>query len=404
MSLGFCSNILYKQAFKTDNDITVSFLIQDPTGEISFGNLLLQTNDKILLQNNNFLGIEFNVSTYDGFGVFLLDSSVITLTGGGAGGGLGIITDTTKTSLSAVSGFFLGAMYDATGIFSLSGGLQQFKTGTSTLQPSSFVVRKLSSFEYVGSQYIPSLTTPFNDSWYVFRVAFKNNMQQVVFYKYEDDIYKQVVTYNTGIDLGKVPDSVRVGITWSGDFPIKVKNITFNGNITGDLLYLTSKPQPLLQSLPPIIIPPTPISLPPAPIIPTPPGTTTTTTAAPGTTTTTTAAPGSVSLDHAFTSSSIPINVTSSGNNFNFSIAAGTNPTLSLNTGVNYDFNINTSSPFAIRVSTNNTTTSIPEIYNNNITTGKINTTLMYTPTATGVLYYVNTNSPLVNFGTINII
>jgi hypothetical protein len=236
MSSGFCSNILYKQAFKTDNDITVSFLIQDTTGEISFGNLLLQTNDKLLLQNNNFLSLEFNVSTYDGFGVFLLDSSVITLTGGGAGSGLGIITDTTKTSLSAVSGFFLGAMYDATGIFSLSGGLQQFKTGTSTLQPSSFVVRKLSSFEYVGSQYVPSLTTPVNDGWDVFRVAFKNNMQQVVFYKYEDDIYKQLVTYNTGIDLGKVPDSVRVGITWSGDFPIKVKNITFNGIVDSALL------------------------------------------------------------------------------------------------------------------------------------------------------------------------
>jgi hypothetical protein len=229
MLSGYCSNVLYKQAFKTDNDITVSFLVPDTTKEISLGNLLLQTDDKLLLQNGNFLALQFNVTSYDGFGVFLIDSRVTTLTGGGAGAGLGIITDTINTSISAVSGFFLGAMYDSRGLFSLSGSLQQFKTGTSTLRPNSFVVRKLSSFEYVGSQYTSSLTNPFNDNWNVFRVAFKNNMQQVVFYKYEDDIYKQVVTYNTGIDLSKVPNSVRVGITWSGDFPTKVKNITFNG-------------------------------------------------------------------------------------------------------------------------------------------------------------------------------
>jgi len=404
MLSGYCSNILYKQAFKTDNDITVSFLIQDPTEEISLGNLLLQTNDKLLLQNGNFLGLEYNTTSYDGFGVFLVDSRVSKLTGGGAGSGLGIITDTNKTSLSAVSGFFLGAMYDVKGLFSLSGGLQQFKTGTLTPQPSSFVVRKLSSFEYVGSQYTPSLTNPFNDEWAVFRVAFKNNMQQVVFYKYEDDIYKQVVAYNTGIDLSKVPDSVRVGITWSGDFPIKVKNITFNGSTNGDLLFLSRTPQTPTISLPPLIIPPAPrLSIPSTPIIPTP-LTTTTTTASP-TTTTTTADPNIGDLlDHMFTSSSVPINVTSNGSNFNFNIAAGTNPSLSLYVGVNYDFNINTSSPFAIRVLTNNTTTSIPEIYNNNITTGNTNITLMYTPTAAGVLYYVNTNTPTLNYGVINII
>ena len=406
----YCSNILYKQAFKTDNDITASFLI---TNEISLGDLLLETGDKLLLQNSNFLGLNFTTATYDGFGLFLVDSRVTNLTGGGAGAGLGIITDTINTSTSAVSGFFLGAMYDSKGLFSLSGGVQQFTTGTLTPQPSSFVVRKLSSFEYVGSQYTPSLTNPFNDGWGVFRVAFKNNMQQVVFYKYEDDIYKQFVSYNTNIDLSKVPDSVRVGITWSGDFPVKVKNITFNGSIDSNLLFSLGGAQAPTISLPPLLIPPVPPSpIPPPPSIPRPP-ITTTTTASP-TTTTTTASPTTTTttadpnigdlLDHMFTSSSVPINVTSNGSNFNFNIAAGTNPTLSLYVGVNYDFNINTSSPFAIRVSTNNTTTSIPEIYNNNITTGKTNTTLMYTPTATGVLYYVNTNSPLVNFGTINII
>ena len=129
----------------------------------------------------------------------------------------------------------------------------------------------------------------------------------------------------------------------------------------------------------------------------------TTTTVAPTTTTTTTTpAPGSI-LNHLFTSSSIPINVSYSSNVFTFSTAAGNNPNLTLLRGVNYDFNINTSVPFAIRVSPTNAVTAISAIYNNDIVSGVTNKVLMYTPESTGTLYYVNTINPVIS-GSVNII
>jgi len=232
MSQVFCSNILYKQPLLTDKDVTISFLIQDPAKNTDNGNLLLQTNDKLLQQNNtDFIVLQYN-NTYQGFGIFLVNSNVPLLTGGGSGSGLGVITDSTTSSLSAVSGYFLGAFYDIDGIFSLSGGLTQLNTGTNTPITSSFVVRKLSSFEYVDSTQISSFSKPFNDEWNVFRVAFKNKMQNVVLYSYIDEVYTKIVDFKTNIDITDIPESVRVGISWSGNFPIKIKNININGSFS----------------------------------------------------------------------------------------------------------------------------------------------------------------------------
>ena len=145
--MGYSSNILYKQPFSSREDIFVSFLIQNPATEIFFSDLLLQIGDKMLLQDESYLQLNFPL-TYKGFGVFLVDSNVPLLTGGGSKG-LGIITDENTTSLSAVSGFFLCSMYDLEGSFGALSGVNQFKTGTPTHQANSIVVRKLSSFEFM---------------------------------------------------------------------------------------------------------------------------------------------------------------------------------------------------------------------------------------------------------------
>ena len=226
--MGYSSNILYKQPFSSREDIFVSFLIQNPATEIFFSDLLLQIGDKMLLQDESYLQLNFPL-TYKGFGVFLVDSNVPLLTGGGSKG-LGIITDENTTSLSAVSGFFLCSMYDLEGSFGALSGVNQFKTGTPTHQANSIVVRKLSSFEFVGSQVVGETTSPFKDEWNVFRVAFKNNMQQVIYYRYNNNVYTPLATFNTGISAN-IPDHVRVGITWSGDFPISLKNININATV-----------------------------------------------------------------------------------------------------------------------------------------------------------------------------
>ena len=230
MSAGFSSNILFKQPLSSREDIFVSFLIQNPVAEVSFGDLVLQSGDKLLLQDSTFLSLNYSL-IYDGFGIFLLDSNVFALTGGGSGAGLGLITDTIHTSISAISGFFLCAMFDVNGMFGAYRSLDQFTTGSNTPQLSSISVRKLSSFKFVGSQSIHGLDRPFGDEWNVFRVAFKNNMQQVVYYEYKNGVYSPLVTFDTNIPFTSIPQNVRVGLTWSGNFPISVKNININATV-----------------------------------------------------------------------------------------------------------------------------------------------------------------------------
>ena len=210
MAVIYSSNILHTQSLATNSDIFVSFLIQNP-----FSSTVSDAYSK----------------KFDGFGVFLIDSSVPYLTGGGSGNGVGLITDQLVTSLSAVSGHFISVIFDNNGKYGQVGGVDQFTTGSSSVVLSGLAVRCLSTFDYIGNTQINRPPYIFDEDWFVFRVAFKQNMQKVVFYDYVDDVYVPMVTYDTGIVSTEVPPNVRVGITWSGRFPIKVKNININATV-----------------------------------------------------------------------------------------------------------------------------------------------------------------------------
>lgn len=109
-------------------------------------------------------------------------------------------------------------------------------------------------------------------------------------------------------------------------------------------------------------------------------------------------------LSHLFTSSYIPINITSVGSNLSADIVSGVNSTITLTQYINYNFNINTTFPVATRRASPTDTTTIPEVYNNDALHGIQNTTLMFTPTSTtNTLYYVKVSDPSV-YGTINIV
>lgn len=235
------SNILYTQGFDTSKDIYISFLTENPSSTTgSAGFLQLQTggNDFLLLQyedtwtaeeKDQRINLQFD-SNVDGIGLFLIDASTPTLTGGGAGNGVGLITDTNNTSFSAVSGMVLSVIYDASGEFSRINSLEQFTTGVDEYRYNSICVRKLDTFDFVGSQIVGELPT-LTDSelWKVFRVGITSNLQSVVFYTYQNELFSPIATFNTGLDLATIPSSVKVGITYSGSFHLKVKNITFNG-------------------------------------------------------------------------------------------------------------------------------------------------------------------------------
>ena len=250
------SNILYTQAFKATDDTTLSFVYTSPETE-NLGTLLTQSQNYLVLEDAGdfILNIASDsvpgISAVDGLAVFLVDDAVTSvLTGGGSqiyNPGLNLVTDTTQTSSSAVSGMFLIAALDQSGYFglsgtgdgapSLNGALDQFIGGTSSLEPGNIVLRTLgedlSSFNYKGSIAVDSIEDRLvvDKTFNIFSIGFKRHLQDVVIYNRTPELIETAKTFNTGIPLDNIPQYFRIGFSYSGVRPMELKNITINGTI-----------------------------------------------------------------------------------------------------------------------------------------------------------------------------
>lgn len=243
----FLSNVVYNQPFDPRDDITVSFLYSSPSIDTG-DNLLLEGGefDQALFEletSGDFLVLNSGEASFNGLGVFLIDGSINTLTGGGAGSvdvtlssydpGIGMVTDTTTTASSAISGFIAAIALDQSGAFGKQNSLEQFTTGTASYHPGNIVARtfnsETSTFPFKGSE-TPSAPTVVEESFNIFRVGFKRRLQDIVFYKKEGNIYEPDVSFTTDIALSAIPESVKIGFTYSGTKPTDLKNIAVNGN------------------------------------------------------------------------------------------------------------------------------------------------------------------------------
>jgi len=198
------------------------------------------------LQDGSDFRLNIGRGTVDGLSVFLInDLPGTTLTGGGSAAnnpGLNLVTDTTTTNLSALSGIMLIAAIDNTGYFGLSsnganGALPQFQSGNTTLQPDNMVVRVAnrgttltalpSTFDYKGAVPLSAAQSQIVDKKYkIFSIGFKRHLQDVIIYNRTNSLIEPVSVINTDIPLISLPLNVRLGISYSGYMHMEIKNIT----------------------------------------------------------------------------------------------------------------------------------------------------------------------------------
>jgi len=248
MSSKFLSNILYTQPFDPRNDITVSFLYAAPSntrsdflllqgGQFEQGRFELQSNNDLMLLN-----FPEDDSQFNGLGIFLVDGTSPTLTGGGGGAlgilsafdpGIGAVTDTITTAQSAISGIILMVALDQSGAFGRDSSLQQFTTGTPDLYPGNIAARSYNAnnytFPFIGSAE-PSASPLIEGVYNIFRVGFKRRLQDIVVYKKVGNSFKSDIIFTTNIALNSIPETVRIGFTYSGNRSIDLKNIAINGS------------------------------------------------------------------------------------------------------------------------------------------------------------------------------
>lgn len=250
----FSSNVLYTQPFDPTADITFSFLHTSLDTE-DLGLLRTESADLLLLQDESDFRLNVSSGLVDGLSVFLInDQPGTTLSGGGSAvnnPGLNLVTDTTTSDLSALSGIMLIAAIDNTGYFGLSsnganGALPQFQSGNTDLTPGHIVIRTAnrgttltalpSTFDFKGSVPLSSMERQIIDkNFNIFSIGFKRHLQDVTIYNRTDSLIESISTINTDIPLNNLPSSVRLGLSYSGFMPMEVKNITINGSISDSI-------------------------------------------------------------------------------------------------------------------------------------------------------------------------
>jgi hypothetical protein len=73
----------------------------------------------------------------------------------------------------------------------------------------------------------------YNDPIKIYRVRFKEHLNRI-FFDIKDnfsDRYINLVSFETNIDLASVPRGVKIGLSYSGEQNLPVKDITYSANV-----------------------------------------------------------------------------------------------------------------------------------------------------------------------------
>ena len=178
----------------------------------------------------------------------------------------GTLFSSLTNSFTALSGLMVLATYDKNGAFSLSGAMPQYvahpandgtnfgsvdygSTEALTATENTFAVRvaspqynghtlanPTSSFPFQGSVTMPAPAYADNGNYEIFRVGFRRRLQEVVLYKKENNVYEPHGIIETGFPTNTRPTTgVRVGISYTGEMPFAIKNLTVNA-VSGNAL------------------------------------------------------------------------------------------------------------------------------------------------------------------------
>ena len=229
-----CNRIVLKELINPAKDICIS--LQTNRDAV---NLLTVPGSGVEITTDDGINIigEFDIIQGSGFSVFLVQGEQpLDNVGGEPGPGLGLLA-TNDTSLSAMSGHIMSIAFDFAGFYGLR-NLFKDSGNRGYLNPRPFSIStRLSTTE---SQYDFLSSTTFNDKIFkynspikVYRVRFKEHLNRV-FFDIKDnfsDKYTNLVSYETNIDLASVPRGVKIGLTYSGEQNLPVKDITYSANV-----------------------------------------------------------------------------------------------------------------------------------------------------------------------------
>lgn len=195
-----CSNILHDNAFNTSYDYTVSFKYK------------MDTQGVTPVQNN-------------GFGLFFIDGTQTSISGGGSGAGLGIVD-----ALSYIPGVFAIIGFDVQGTFSQINSIAPFTTGNVGQIIPNIGMRAGSTYNFLGSPTLTDNSAFDYDVEHTIRLDIRNKFRTVKVSILKDKTYNLLATFDSSYltDNFLLPSIAKFGISFSGDTVFTVKDITVN--------------------------------------------------------------------------------------------------------------------------------------------------------------------------------
>jgi len=229
-----CNRIVLKELINPAKDICIS--LQTNRDAV---NLLTDSDSSVEITTDDGINIlaQFDIIQGSGFSVFLVQGDQpLDSVGGESGPGLGLLS-TNDTSLSAMSGHIMSIAFDFAGFYGISNLFKDSGSG-GYLNPRPFsITTRLSTtesqYDFLSSSTFTDNIFKYNSPLKVFRVRFKEHLNRV-FFDIKDNLsdkYTNLVSYETNIDLPSVPRGVKIGLTYSGEQNLPVKDITYSANV-----------------------------------------------------------------------------------------------------------------------------------------------------------------------------
>jgi len=203
------SNTLYNQLYPTDHPFSVKFTY---TMAVSTGDTSVQN---------------------DGFSIFFVNTPFTSpsLSGGGSGPGLGLVSSTdNSSSLSAVSGVFAAIGFDVLGNYTKINSIPGFTTGIDVNMPKNITLRLTPNFIFKNNimpvdQSIFAINTPVT-----LKMDVSNQFKKIEISKLYANNFSRIASFELS-DLNStndIPENAYMGISYSGDTSFNVSNVCLN--------------------------------------------------------------------------------------------------------------------------------------------------------------------------------
>jgi len=222
-----CSKIIFNTRFDPRQDIYISY-------ELPKKSILTEDEQSLLTETGFLLVVENEFRSTTGIVTYITNAEP-DLVNGEPGFGLGLLASN-GTGFESITGHIASLAVDLSGGYALSGLFKDSGSrGLPVKVPNSITARVSntdSEYDYLSSSTYDNLSSDMVDIE-ALRIGFRNYLSKYSLDVKIDGLYTRIFEAEYDLDINTIPETVKVGISHSGNEPIYLRDITYSGIASG---------------------------------------------------------------------------------------------------------------------------------------------------------------------------